>query len=188
MNARAIETDYLVVGCGTGGMAFTDTLIAHSQARVVMVDRRERPGGHWNDAYPFVRLHQPSIFEPDRITLQQVRACAPSFNSALAAFVEATRADCAEQNRLCPVTPYPYWPNDWARIVHNSLLASAAWENAPEVRAWAESSRLNTLRGVAQQLHKPRMQQALKRYAKHSVAAFEKLTRFRAEVEREARA
>ena len=25
-----------------------------------MVDRRHRPGGHWNDAYPFVRLHQPS--------------------------------------------------------------------------------------------------------------------------------
>jgi hypothetical protein len=25
-----------------------------------MVDRRHRPGGHWLDAYPFVRLHQPS--------------------------------------------------------------------------------------------------------------------------------
>jgi hypothetical protein len=29
---------------------------------VVLVDRRHRPGGHWNDAYPFVRLHQPSAF------------------------------------------------------------------------------------------------------------------------------
>jgi hypothetical protein len=26
----------------------------------VMVDRRHGPGGHWNDAYPFVRLHGPS--------------------------------------------------------------------------------------------------------------------------------
>ena len=25
-----------------------------------MVDRRERPGGHWLNAYPFVRVHQPS--------------------------------------------------------------------------------------------------------------------------------
>lgn len=41
-------------------MAFTDALIAESDADVVMVDRRYRPGGHWNDAYPFVRLHQPS--------------------------------------------------------------------------------------------------------------------------------
>jgi hypothetical protein len=29
---------------------------------VVIVDRRHRPGGHWNDAYPFVRLHQPAAF------------------------------------------------------------------------------------------------------------------------------
>ena len=57
-----IETDYLVVGAGAAGMAFTDALIADSDADVVMVDRRHRPGGHWNDAYPFVRLHQPSAF------------------------------------------------------------------------------------------------------------------------------
>ena len=42
-------------------MAFTDALISASpDARVVLVDRRHRPGGHWLDAYPFVRLHQPS--------------------------------------------------------------------------------------------------------------------------------
>ena len=29
---------------------------------VVMVDRHANPGGHWNDAYPFVRLHQPAAF------------------------------------------------------------------------------------------------------------------------------
>ena len=55
-----IETDYLVVGAGASGMAFTDALIDSSDAEVVMVDRRYRPGGHWNDDYPFVRLHQPS--------------------------------------------------------------------------------------------------------------------------------
>ena len=27
---------------------------------MLLVDRRHRPGGHWLDAYPFVRLHQPS--------------------------------------------------------------------------------------------------------------------------------
>ncbi|MXV61892.1 NAD(P)-binding protein [Natronorubrum sp. JWXQ-INN-674] len=56
----ALETDYLVVGAGASGMAFTDTLIDESDADVVMVDQRANPGGHWNDAYPFVRLHQPS--------------------------------------------------------------------------------------------------------------------------------
>jgi len=57
----AIETDYLVVGAGALGMGFVDTLIEHSDADVVMVDRRHRPGGHWLDSYSFVQLHQPSM-------------------------------------------------------------------------------------------------------------------------------
>ena len=59
---REIETDYLVVGAGVSGLGFIDSLIAQSDADVVMVDRRHRPGGHWLDAYPFVRLHQPSAY------------------------------------------------------------------------------------------------------------------------------
>lgn len=55
-----LETDYLVVGAGASGMAFVDALVDQSSADVIMVDRRHRPGGHWHDAYPFVRLHQPA--------------------------------------------------------------------------------------------------------------------------------
>jgi hypothetical protein len=55
-----IETDYLVVGAGASGMAFADALVHRADVDIVMVDRRSRPGGHWLDAYPFVRLHQPS--------------------------------------------------------------------------------------------------------------------------------
>ncbi len=62
MTTRTLETDYLVVGAGAAGMAFTDALIAASDADVVIVDRRHAPGGHWHDAYPFVRLHQPSAY------------------------------------------------------------------------------------------------------------------------------
>ncbi len=43
-------------------MAFADTLAANTDAEVLLVDRRHRPGGHWLDAYPFVRLHQPSAY------------------------------------------------------------------------------------------------------------------------------
>ncbi len=62
MDANLIETDYLIVGAGAAGMAFADTLLTDTDARIAIVDRRHRPGGHWNDAYPFVRLHQPSAF------------------------------------------------------------------------------------------------------------------------------
>jgi hypothetical protein len=57
-----LSADYLVVGAGAMGMAFTDVLMTESEATAVLVDRHHQPGGHWNDAYPFVRLHQPSAF------------------------------------------------------------------------------------------------------------------------------
>ena len=57
-----IDADYVVVGAGAMGMAFVDEILTHSDATVAMVDRHARPGGHWNDAYPYVRLHQPSFF------------------------------------------------------------------------------------------------------------------------------
>jgi hypothetical protein len=59
---RAVEADYLVVGAGAMGMAFTDALIDHADVRVALVDRRHGVGGHWLEAYPFVRLHQASAF------------------------------------------------------------------------------------------------------------------------------
>jgi hypothetical protein len=55
-----LDTDYLVTGAGAMGMAFVDALITHTDADVVMLDRRHAPGGHWQDAYRFVQLHQPA--------------------------------------------------------------------------------------------------------------------------------
>ena len=62
MAMRSSETDYLVVGAGAAGMAFTDALIDHADVHVTLVDRRLTAGGHWQDAYPFVQLHQASLF------------------------------------------------------------------------------------------------------------------------------
>lgn len=61
-NETTLTADYLVIGSGAMGMAFTDVLIQETDASVVMVDRHHRPGGHWNDSYAYVRLHQPSSF------------------------------------------------------------------------------------------------------------------------------
>ena len=57
------ECDYLVVGAGAVGMAFTDELMTQKpNSKVVLVDNRPAPGGHWNSAYDFVGLHQPAAF------------------------------------------------------------------------------------------------------------------------------
>jgi len=62
MGDPAITADYLIKGAGATAMAFADTLLSETDATMVLVDRHDRPGGHWNDAYPFVRLHQPSSY------------------------------------------------------------------------------------------------------------------------------
>jgi cation diffusion facilitator CzcD-associated flavoprotein CzcO len=59
---QTMNTAYLVIGGGATGMAFVDALLTETDARIAMVDRRDCPGGHWNDAYSFVRLHQPAAF------------------------------------------------------------------------------------------------------------------------------
>jgi hypothetical protein len=62
MTTRSARTDYLVVGAGAMGMAFTDALIDHADVHVTLVDRRHTASGHWQDAYPFGQLHQASLF------------------------------------------------------------------------------------------------------------------------------
>src|SRR3954447_7784683 len=57
-----LDADYLVVGAGATGMAFTDALIDHADVSVAMVDRRHGVGGHWLGAYPLVRLHPACAF------------------------------------------------------------------------------------------------------------------------------
>jgi hypothetical protein len=61
-NNSQIETDYLIIGSGAAGMAFADVLLDETDANITIIDKYHKPGGHWNMAYPFVTLHQPSAF------------------------------------------------------------------------------------------------------------------------------
>lgn len=58
--AVTAPVDYLVVGAGAAGLAFVDSVFHETDATFAIVDRRHAPGGHWNDAYSFVALHQPA--------------------------------------------------------------------------------------------------------------------------------
>jgi hypothetical protein len=60
---QTLQTDYLIIGAGAMGMAFADELVSQSKdVSIILVDRRSKPGGHWNNAYSFVTLHQPAVF------------------------------------------------------------------------------------------------------------------------------
>src|SRR5688572_22247020 len=112
---QELEADYLVVGAGAAAMAFTDALLAHSDATVTIVDRRHAPGGHWIDAYPYVRLHQPSAFYGvDSVPLGQGAIDASGTN---AGFYERAGADelCAYfehvmQRHFLPTGRVRYFP------------------------------------------------------------------------------
>ena len=44
-------------------MALSDTILQEQpNSNITLVDQRPAPGGHWLDAYPYVRLHQPASF------------------------------------------------------------------------------------------------------------------------------
>lgn len=55
-----LRSDYLVIGAGASALAFVDSVFHQTEATFTIVDKRDLPGGHWNDAYPFVQLHQPA--------------------------------------------------------------------------------------------------------------------------------
>ena len=51
------------------GIAFVDEMLNVSsqygnnhKSEFIMIDKHAKPGGHWNDAYEFVTLHQPAAF------------------------------------------------------------------------------------------------------------------------------
>ena len=55
------QYELCIVGAGYAGLnaAFVATRYLPSTARVLVLDKHQQPGGMWNDAYSYVRLHQP---------------------------------------------------------------------------------------------------------------------------------
>jgi len=59
---KILECDYLVVGAGASPLTFVDTLLTElPETKIILVDKKGVPGGHWVDAYGYVKLHQPSV-------------------------------------------------------------------------------------------------------------------------------
>jgi hypothetical protein len=116
------------------------------------------------------------VFEPGRITLQQIRACQPALSAALAGFVETARAHDTERNALCPANPYPSAAEDWILTTLISQQAQAAW-SAPDISGWLDRSRLNAARGVGDHAADPRMRAALRRLMTSMKPAVDNLAR-----------
>ena len=82
------------------------------------------------------------IWGPDAIRLQTIRAGFPCFNAALAGYVEATRDDDRERNRLCPPNTLPDDPVSWARMQVRGTVAARALRVRAGHRRLGEQLRL----------------------------------------------
>ena len=79
----------------------------------------------------------------------------PCFGAALAGYVEATREDDEEKNRLCPSTPYRNSPADWARMMVLGARASASFGSEPDIQEWAQGCLLNPARVAPEHRERP---------------------------------
>jgi len=103
-----LEADYVVVGAGAVGLSFIDVLLDHKDADVVLVDRRAEPGGHWRDAYPFVRLHNVSaLYGVNSRALGEDRI-----------ETEGPDAGCMERAGVAEILAY------YEAVFHEKILAS----------------------------------------------------------------
>ena len=126
-----------------------------------------------------VRPTEPRpIFEPDRITMQYVTLGIVPWSAATIGFVEATREDDADKNRLCPPVVFTGEAADLLHLAYvgmNGLMARAA---EPDLAAWSERSRLNPAGGVMDHMDDPSIGAALAVLGANIGPAMDNLGRF----------
>lgn len=86
------------------------------------------------------------IWGSEMITLQPVRAGFPCFGAALAGYVEATRVDDAEKNRLCPPSSYGNSLTDWARMNVRGARNTDSFSAEPDIKQWTDRIAVNPAR------------------------------------------
>ena len=85
-----------------------------------------------------------SIWSPDAITLQSVRAGFPCFGAAITGYVEASADD--EKNRLCPPASFGNTLSDWARMNTISMRNVASFSTEPDIKDWSDRVAVNAAR------------------------------------------
>ncbi|MET0895504.1 MAG: pyridine nucleotide-disulfide oxidoreductase, partial [Acidimicrobiia bacterium] len=105
------------------------------------------------------------LWSADAIRLQTIRFGFPCFNAAIAGYIEATRDDDTERNRLCPPNSLPNRPDDWSASQARGLLATRGLGAEPDLAAWFNGCALNPARIDPSRQAEPDVQAAMARMA-----------------------
>jgi hypothetical protein len=108
------------------------------------------------------------VWRDDAITLQPIRAGFPCFGAALAGYVEATRDDDDEKNRICPPSPYGNSMAEWARMNVLGARAAMSFSAQPDIKEWSDQVALNPARVPPGHPRSAALEDARERLATHT--------------------
>jgi hypothetical protein len=129
----SLETDYLIIGAGAVGLAFADTLLDEDpDCHITIVDKHAKPGGHWNDAYPFVALHQPSA----TYGVNSMELC-------------PDRRDTRGHNAgMFPLAPHAEILAYYSKLMSERLLPSGRVDYHPMTEYTSSEGKAHTVKGI----------------------------------------
>lgn len=118
------------------------------------------------------------IFTENHIVLQPITRVSLSLSAGLIGFVEASGRSEAEKNRLCRPNAWPHTPFDWIRHLLTGMRTEMEWQDAPDVLAWVDASRLNLVKGLDRHPDKGRVAELQGRFVTALFPALAKLDAF----------
>jgi len=127
-------------------------------------------------------LPRVPIWQQESITLQPVRAGFPCFGAAVTGYVEATREDDREKNRLCPPSSFGNTLADWARMNILGTRSAMSFNSEPDIKAWGDRVPLNPARIPPEYPGSPALDDAMGRLQKYVPSGLDRLTQLSEQV------
>jgi hypothetical protein len=100
------------------------------------------------------------LFEDSRITLEYVTIGVIPWSASNVGYVEATRDDTSEKNRLCPPVVFTGRSADLLDLARAGMTGLLARGAEPDYAAWSDGVRLNPAGGVAERADDPELAKA----------------------------
>ncbi|MBV8220378.1 MAG: hypothetical protein JO325_18075, partial [Solirubrobacterales bacterium] len=125
------------------------------------------------------------VYDPDRITVQWIQAGIAPFSAALIGFVEASRDDDTDKNRLCPPRGFSRRADvlNYAAGWLNTQRAFLSWMAEPDLAEWLSTCRLSAFGNAGTYLSDPATTEAFGRMVGAQDQAVENLQRLITEVD-----
>jgi hypothetical protein len=100
------------------------------------------------------------LFEDGRVILQYVTVGVIPWSASIVGYIEATRDDDAEKNRLCPPVVFSGSSTDLLHLARAGLTGMLARGAEPDFATWSDGARLNPAGGAASRRDDPEVAKA----------------------------